>query len=182
MRKNTPMRDEQHEHHAYTDEMLDACLLGRLAPTVAKEIDAWAHSDPKAAKRIAQAQQDIDAIRSGLDAICENPSETSLDDLTLAMYLDDALEPHERARVETRLSQSPSACQRLILLYQTTRAIADPEFSIPVLERRCAGEQLDFRAECRSADDPPSVPAPSQCNGPDGNGEERKQRYSSERS
>ena len=104
---------EKSGSEGYTEEILEAYVLGHLAGPRQGEVQRYVEQTGEGAARWAQAQANIAGIHAVLQAACV-ATDNRQDDFVLASYLDNALEAEERAELETHLTCSPHDLARLV--------------------------------------------------------------------
>jgi anti-sigma-K factor RskA len=168
------------------EAMIEACAMGHLSEEAGKKLETMLAGEPRAAKRARELRRELQDLKARLQHFAWEDGQEEPDDLTLARYIDDALDTEDRRRVETRLSRSRDARARLAAIYRHLKTITDPEQVIEEADRHPAGETVTLEnsaAAARRQKEPErQETGVNEKRGMENNDEDRKQRYSSGRS
>ena len=109
------------------DSVLDDYALGRLPEERRVAIEQLVRRDPALRDRLDRAAEDVRSMLAFLESHDSKDEETSLTDEDLALYLDQALSPEDRSRVEACLASDHSARERLVVLYRDVKGLVEPD-------------------------------------------------------
>ena len=155
---------DQDNGDRFSDTVLEEYALGRLGEELSEEFRLHLRRCQVCTTRLNVVQREVADVTKLLEAGVAAPDGTCLDDETLAMYLDQALEEHGRNRVEEHLSGCRSCRDRLVRVYRDLQEAL--RWEAPIAEENekpAVGQEAAATAEAGTARGPiafPRGPAP----------------------
>jgi len=144
---------ESRPKEGVSDDLLEAYIRMHLSPNAVAALEAQLRADARLAARLEALRAEHLALRSLVGASLATapiqPQEAPVSDGDLAAYLDGALPPEARDRLEKTLAFSPTGLARLVALYRASKDAAEG-LHPPLVERFLAGETVEF-ADAASA-------------------------------
>lgn len=123
----------------FTDYALEEYLQGRLSTQRRQELEAHLETCTECAEARKYFAKEAEAIRGALSIATRAATEDCPDDEFVSLYLDNGLNPQDRAAAELHFVSCPRCRARIVSLYRESKSVIEearkPTAHVPVARR-----------------------------------------------